>query len=242
MLSNGVHDHYRQDGLTERIGVQLMSAGYDLDDLSPDDLAGVDEFHLGGRTATMAMLGALELSDDAQVLDVGCGIGGAARTIAAATGCAVTGVDLTVEFVETAAELSTLVGLSEHTRFEVGDAPALPFADSEFDAVTMFHVGMNISDKPALFSELARVMRPGGTLVLYDVMRVGDGEISYPVPWSTDRSTSFVSTPDGYLNAIVGAGLAPDAPVDALAMVRSALESVSKNPPPVDLSHLMGPS
>lgn len=80
--------------------------------LQPGDLAGVDEFHLGGRMATDALLANIELTADSRVLDVGCGIGGAARTIAKVAGCSVTGVDLTPEFSATAGELSALVGMA----------------------------------------------------------------------------------------------------------------------------------
>ncbi len=237
---NGVDQHYRQDDLSARIQLELTSAGYDLDDLRPEDLAGVDEFHLGGRAATNALLAGLDLTRGCRVLDVGCGIGGAARTTASTTGCSVTGVDLTPEFVETARDLSVAVGADDVTTFELGNALDLPVPDGDFDLVTMLHVGMNISDKAALMKELARVLRPGGTVVVYDIMRVGEGDIAYPVPWASDESTSFVATPVDYNDAMVGAGLAPAQPVDRLDLVRRAMLAASQNPPPVNLSHLMG--
>ena len=232
--------HYRQDDLTARIRHELVRSGYDLDALRPTDLAGVDEFHLGGRAATESVLTRLTLTAESRVLDVGCGIGGAARTVAAEFGCAVTGVDLTSEFIETARELSRMVDMSDATSFSPGNALDLPFPDDEFDAVLMLHVGMNIADKTALVVELARVLRPGGTMVVYDIMRVGDGEITFPTPWASNSSMSHVARADEYLDAMSAAGLDPGRPSDRLGLVRQALESVAQNPPPVNLSHLMG--
>lgn len=240
MNSSSVDAHYRQVGLTDRIRREFVSAGYDVERLQPDDLAGVDEFHLGGRAATDALVAGLSLTRETRVLDVGCGIGGAARTIAKMAGCAVTGVDLTAEFVATAEELSAMVGMADTTTFRLGNALDLPFDGRDFDVVTMLHVGMNIEDKEALMVELARVTAPGGTVVVYDIMRVGEGEVSFPVPWASGTSTSFLAGPDDYGRAAVAAGLMPSPSVDRLALASEALRVAAENPLAVNLSHLMG--
>lgn len=239
--SRPVVEHYGRGTPIERIRSQLVAQGHDLASLSTTELAGVDEFHLGGGAATQALLESIEVDAGSRVLDIGCGIGGAARAISTATGCAVVGVDLTPSFVETAGDLSELVGLSERTRFEVADATALPFDDAEFDAVTMLHVGMNIADKFELFSEMARVVRSGGSVHVYDIMRVGAGDIVFPVPWSTSPTSSFLANPQDYLEAMASVGLEPRPPVDRRGLVRAAIEHVREHPPSVDLSHLMGP-
>lgn len=233
-------DHYGQEGLVTRILGQLTEAGIDVEALSSADLAGVDEFHLGGGLATGALLADLQLADDAQVLDVGCGIGGAARQLAANSQRQVTGIDLTADFVELANELSARTGHGSNTTFEVANATELAFTDNSFDAVTMFHVGMNIGDKTALFTELARVLRPGGALAVYDIMRIGEGAVTYPVPWSSAATTSHLATPHDYAAAMTAAGLTPSAPVDRRALVGEALAAAAADPPPANLSHLMG--
>jgi hypothetical protein len=48
----------------------------------------------------------------------------------------------------------------------------------------MIHVGMNVEDKPALFTGVHRVLKQGGTFAVFDVMRTREGELSYPVPWA----------------------------------------------------------
>lgn len=238
--SANVTEHYALDQPIERIRAQLVSAGFDLEQLRPEDLSGVDEFHLGGRLATLELLKSAALDESSRVLDVGCGIGGPARTVASLFGCHVVGVDLTPVFVDTARQLTELVGLADRIDVAVADATALEFGDDTFDAVMLVHVGMNIAEKDTLFGELARVLRPGGTLHVYDIMRVGEGELTYPMPWASDPSTSFLARPNDYVAALDAVGLVPSEPVDRTDLVKRALQGVGDNPPAVNLSHLMG--
>lgn len=234
--------HYGGDGsVLDRITAALEAAGLDPDRLAPHVLAGVDEFHLGGRAATEALIADLELTATSRVIDVGCGIGGAARTMAGTVGCSVVGVDLTPGFVEAAVVLSDRTGLADQTTFRVGSALALDADADSFDAATLLHVGMNIEDKSTLMAELGRVVRPGGSVAVYDVMRVGHGEIAYPVPWAADASASFVAAPDEYRSAMRDAGLEPGQPTSRGALVASATEAAAASPPPVDLRTLVGP-
>jgi len=57
----------------------------------------------------------------------------------------------------------------------------------------MIHVGMNIADKAGVFREVRRVLKPSGMFVIFDILRAGDGEIVYPVPWALREETSFVA-------------------------------------------------
>jgi cyclopropane fatty-acyl-phospholipid synthase-like methyltransferase len=79
----------------------LKSLGKTPDSTTVDDLAAVDEFHIGGRQASEDLLGQLDRSPHHHVLDVGCGLGGAARLVASRYRSRVTGIDLTDEHVET---------------------------------------------------------------------------------------------------------------------------------------------
>ena len=233
-------NHYAPESPIERIQSQLRSAGIDLAALTVSDLAGVDEFHLGGKLATTAILEHLPSRASAHHLDIGCGIGGAARTIAATTGCAVTGIDLTPGFVATAERLSGLVGMSDQTSFALGNASTIDFPDGHFDSATLLHVGMNIEDKQGLFNQVEHVLRPGGVFVVYDIMRIGDGDLDFPMPWSSVAASSFVETPERYVGALESAGFTTTAPVNRMELVARALAAAVENPPAVDLSHLMG--
>jgi len=241
-LERTVAAHYTGDGSAlDRILSTLAEAGIDPNRLDPEMLTGVDEFHSGGHAATLALVADLGLAERSRVLDVGCGIGGAARTLARETASTVVGIDLTSAYVEVAIALSGRTGLADRTSFFVGSATALDVESGSFDAVTMFHVGMNIEDKRLLMAELARAVRPGGRVAVYDLMRVGDGELSYPMPWAGDASSSFVATPDVYLAAMRSAGLEPGEPVDRRDLVAEATRAAAETPPPVDLHALIGP-
>lgn len=234
-------DHYRQTDLIERIERQLVAAGIQRQSLQARTLSGMDEFHLGGAAATTALLADMDLADDARVLDVGSGAGGVARRLVAGTNRHVLGIDLTPEFVDLANHLTALTGLADRATFRIGDVTALDFEDASVDAVTMLHVGMNIDDKSTLFGELARIVRPGGVVGIYDIMRIGEGDIEFPVPWSSGPATSFVAPPSAYTESMARAGLSPEPPVDRTRLVREALAGSASSPLPLDLSHLMGP-
>jgi hypothetical protein len=85
---------------------------------------------------------------------------------------------------------------------------ALPFGVAVFDLATMLHVGMNVADKAGLFAEVARVLRPGGSFAVYDAMRVGPGDPTFPLPWAGTAAISFLETPDAYAGHAAGAGFA----------------------------------
>jgi len=204
-VEDRVVSHYGGAGLFDRIMAGIAASGVAAGDLRTDHLKAVDEFHIGGAEATIALLDPLRIGARTRVLDIGSGIGGPARLIAARYGAAVTGVDLTPDFVETARRLTEAVGLS--ASFVVGSALDLPFADGRFDLATLIHVGMNLADKPRLFAEAARVLAPGGTFAVYDVMRFG-AHPQFPLPWATDPAASFLAAPEDYVRAAERAGFA----------------------------------
>lgn len=201
----------------------------------------MEEFHLGGRAATLEILRELALPPGARVLDIGSGIGGPARTLAREGRLHVTGIDLTPAYVALANELSACCGVAGHTTFMLGSALDLPFEASRFDGAMLIHAGMNIVDKGTLFAEVARVLRPGGRLVVYDVMRTtAQGEPAYPQPWAPTADVSALSAVDRYLAAITAAGMVPREPVDCTPLVRAAIAEARSAPPRIGLAQLMG--
>src|SRR6266581_1416335 len=117
---NPVEDHYTRQDLGEIILTALKQAGKDVDHLTPDDLAPVDEFHGGQRQATVRLADLLGLDGTERVLDVGAGIGGPSRFLASRYGCQVTGIDLTAEFCRVAEMLTRLTGLADRDRLYAG--------------------------------------------------------------------------------------------------------------------------
>ncbi len=203
---NMVATQYRHGALLRAILDGVQQLGKAPDTVNVEDLGPVDEFHIGGRVATKGFLDQLDIAADDHVLDIGCGLGGASRFAAQQYGCRVTGIDLTDEYVKTGAVLCSWVGLDKRITLEHGDATATPYSDGVFDKSFMMHVGMNIANKKALASELHRILRPGGRLGIYDVMRIGNGGLSFPVPWATTPEESDISSPDEYKALLEAAG------------------------------------
>jgi ubiquinone/menaquinone biosynthesis C-methylase UbiE len=162
----------------------------------------VDEFHIGGRSATKSFLDQLNFSNKDHILDVGCGLGGATRFVANTYGSRVTGIDLSQEYTDTGEALNNWVKLDKQITLEQGSALTMPFEDETFDGGYMLHVGMNTEDKARLFAEIYRVLRPGATFAVYDIMRQNGGELTFPVHCATDKSTSKLATSDQYKRAL----------------------------------------
>lgn len=195
-LNQNIQEHYTRPDLGRLILAALEKAGKDINQLTPEDLAPVDEFHIRGRVATLELARAAGIDSKMHVLDVGSGIGGSSRCLAREFGCRVTGIDLTDEYCRVAAMLTERVGLSALVGYQQGDALHLPFPDRTFDVVWTEHVAMNIPDKTRLYREMFRVLNPGGTLALYDILAGPSGPVLFPVPWARLPETSFVVTPD----------------------------------------------
>jgi len=198
--------HYARDDLAASILGALAAAGRDMDRLTVEDLAPVDEFHVRGRPATAELAGGLGLAPGMRVLDVGCGIGGPSRYMAATCGCHVVGIDLTEEFCRVAAMLADRVGLGDRVEYRQGDALAMPFADASFDAAYTQHVAMNIENKAALYAEVARILKPGAPFGIYDLLQGEGGDVLFPVPWARDASISFLVRPEELRSLLESAG------------------------------------
>jgi len=205
-LEQRVSAYYTRGELEDTILSNLRGAGKNLEQLKTDDLAALDEFHLGGRESTDALATFMELRPGMHLLDIGCGIGGPARYFAE-RGCQVTGVDLTEEFLGVANGLTRLLKLDDRVTFRQASALALPFESATFDGAYEIHVGMNLANKAGVFREVARVLKPGARFAIFDLMRSGEGSLDFPVPWARTPETSFVESLDVYRKALESAGL-----------------------------------
>ncbi|MFB2562045.1 class I SAM-dependent methyltransferase [Rhizobium sp. IMFF44] len=221
-----VASHYTHGSLETAILQTLAADGKDIDNLRIRDLADVDEFHLGRHAATVDFARDLDLSAGLRLADIGSGLGGPARHFADSYGCIVSGVDLTEEFVQVANSLTARCGLEDLVSFRQGSALALPFESGSFDRATLIHVGMNIEDKARLFSEVRRILKPGGRFGLYEIMQMREGTLPFPMPWAMELETSFVRSPDIYRHLLDEAGFTVEIEQDRSALaIRLAHEA-----------------
>lgn len=200
-LNQNIENHYFKEELYEDIIKRLEEQEVDLNQVKRSDIAGADEFHVRGAEVSKELANSINLTE-ASVLDVGCGLGGPCRMLAEVYNCNATGIDLSNEYIRTANKLSKLVNLDHKTTFLQGDATNLPFEDNTFDVVWTQHVQMNIPDKKKFYSEINRVLKVGGHFLFYDILKKGNGEINYPMPWASNANLSFLfkaEEMDGFL-------------------------------------------
>jgi sarcosine/dimethylglycine N-methyltransferase len=197
---------YGEQGLEQRIMTRLASFGVDTDNLTQEILAEIDHVHGGGLANTKAHCALVEFRPGMRVLDIGCGIGGPARYVAATFGCAVVGIDLAQEYTDVATMLTERCGMQDSVSFECANALDLPFDDDGFDVAMSLNVTMNIEDRTGFYAEVARVLKQGGQLALSELGQGPGGEPYYPLPWARDPSYSFLITPDELKSGLEASG------------------------------------
>ena len=198
--------HYSAGGIGTRILTALAEAGVDTNALTPDILAPIDQFHTRGLDATLGQVELAAPTKDMRVLDVGCGIGGPARWLAAKYGCRVSGVDLTEEFIAVAKDLTARCKLDHLVDVRQGTALDLPFPAATFDLVWCQNVSMNIADKARFYGEIRRVLKPGARLCSTEMAAGSAGAPHYPLPWAREPSISFLMPPAEMRRLIEAAG------------------------------------
>lgn len=244
-----IAEMYQRPNLETTILTAYEDAGKDTDQLTRDDITTFDEFHIKGRDATRELATLADIDRGDRVLDIGSGVGGPARTLAAEFGCHVTGIDLVEEYCSIAEMLTERVGLTDRVTFHHGNALDLSIADATFDVVWLQHVSMNIEDKAQLFEELNRVLTPGGKVVLHEIYAGSGGTPHFPVPWADDPSMSFLATIEELSQLLADAGLETvswiDTTDESLEWFSGKLEAMANRsadaPPPLGLNLLMGP-
>jgi SAM-dependent methyltransferase len=244
MRRNPVEVHYTRDDLGTAILAALRAAGKDLDHLTPDDLAPVDEFHGGQRPATVRLAELVGLTGSERVLDVGSGLGGPSRYLAWRYGCRVSGVDLTAEFVRVAEMLTRLTGLMDKVDYRQGNALDLPFEAASFDVVWSQNAAMNITDRARLYREMRRVLRPGGKLALQEVAAGPGGPPHYPVQWAREPSISFLYSQDTTRKTLEAVGFRvvtwQDTTQEALESAKRRAHNANNAPPPLGTHLILG--
>jgi arsenite methyltransferase len=164
-----------------------------------------DQLHPGGERLTLRLAELAGVARGSRVLDVACGSGATALLLARELECDVVGVDLGARAIEQATEAA-----QPGTRFMLGDAEALPFPDAEFDVALSECSLCTFPDKPRAIAEMARVLRPGGTIAIADVTAERD---DLPAPLRTAAAriacVADARSADDYISLLRKAGCEP---------------------------------
>lgn len=243
-----VADHYGRESLVAQVERALLNAGLGTGTLGWRDLEQLDQFHLRGLAASREMAERLQLGAEAHVLDVGSGLGGPARYLAAVHGSKVTGIDLSQPFVEVANLLAVRTGLADRVSYRQADALHLPFEAASFDHAWTQHVAMNIADRAGLYAGIHRVLKAGGSLGIYDIIAGDSQPPHYPLPWARVPEISFLLN-ELETRAVLGAaGFAEvswedktGAALEWLAQQRAAAPSSASPGKALGLPAVMGP-
>jgi ubiquinone/menaquinone biosynthesis C-methylase UbiE len=236
--------HYGRADLSAIVLRALKDAGKNLDALSVDDLAALDQFHTRGRDATLDLAQRAGFTPAMHVLDVGGGLGGPARTLASQVGCRVTVLDLTEAFCRLGEKLTQLTGLSERVTFRHASALDMPFAAHSFDALWTQNSSMNIADKEGLYREIHRVLKPGGRLALQEIMEGDKEPVCFPVPWAREASLSFLRPAEAMRRVIRDAGFAERTWIDDTALAQkwyqARMKTLGQGTPALGIHLLLG--
>lgn len=244
-----VSAYYGRWNLVATIERALRDAGIDPAHVTVEQLAPLDHFHSFGIAGTLELASLAGITAGEHVLDVGGGIGGPARLVASRNGASVTVLDLTPAFCQAGEALTTWARLADRVSFVCGSALDMPFADGAFDLAWTQHAAMNIADKPRLYAEIHRVLRPGGRFALFDVMAGPNQPIYFPVPWASDESSSFLLTPDEVRSLVTAAGFVERAWLSGPELAQTlgqaapgtAASGIPASAAPLSVSLLMGP-
>jgi SAM-dependent methyltransferase len=221
-VAEKVSEHFAPPDLRDRVSEVLKAAGKDSSNTTVDDLEPLDQWHVQGDVPVRRLAEKAGIRREDRVLDAGAGMGGPARLLAATYGCTVTGVDVTMPYLETAQLLTNITNLTDLVSFQRADVTDLPFADETFDVVWTEHAAQSIPDKPKFFSELHRVLKPGGRGVIHDLYRGPGGDVHFPAFWGRDDSISFLSSDAEMRSMLEQAGFRV---VDWLDTTREAWEA-----------------
>lgn len=187
--------HYADERLAIRLQEALVAEGLNPEQLTLDDIAAIDQLHVGGRRSSRQLAEQAGFLPGQKVLDLGCGTGGSSRLLVDEYGLQVVGVDITQPFVDVAQWLTQATGLTTRTKFICADAQCLPLETASFDAVWSQHTLMNLPDLAKGLAEVNRVLKPGGSLLLHEVLQGDNLEpLAFPVPWADTASTSHLKS------------------------------------------------
>jgi tocopherol O-methyltransferase len=171
------------------------------------------------------------------VLDAGCGYGGSAVWLARTIGCQVVGITLLAEQVHRAQRFAQMRDVSDLARFAQMDYTCTSFPDSSFDVIWALESLVHTDRKPAFIHEAARLLRPGGRLLIAEFMLredppLSEAEAASLSPWLVGWAMANLLTPGSYCSLLEAEGFARVQVHDLTEYVRPSVDHLGKLPLP----------
>lgn len=159
----------------ERIYRELGELGKSIEDpLSVDELSAFDQLHYHGTDALDVALALLGGEAGSKWLEIGSGLGGPARYLAANSEAHVTAVELQHDQHEIAEHLTERCGLADRVRHVHGNFLELDFPGGNYDAIVSWLALYHIPERPKLLQKCHRLLKPGGYFYTEDLTARGD--------------------------------------------------------------------
>jgi SAM-dependent methyltransferase len=196
-------------GLPERVHQAISQYQQRFGSLTSDDLEALDAFHAGGRAATRELAAMAGVPQGVRLLDVGCGLGGPARTLAVEYRASVVGLDAALEMVQAAKMLNVHLGSGDNPRLMCAQGALLPLAPESFELIWMQHLLPSVADKLGLVASLERVLAPNGIIALHEVVALPGKRLDFPLPWADSPEGSYLTEVDELLEIWASCGLEP---------------------------------
>ena len=230
--------HYSSHDIENRILSSLKEASLNTDNiLTPLELGALDHFHTGGYQSSVILEELSNIQANDRVLDIGAGLAGAARMLAASPGCKVDCIELSDDYCVGASLLNRLTGLEDLVKVMKCSATDMPFSDKMFDVAWMQNVGMNIEDKQKLYSEITRVLKPGGRFAFQEMIAGNTDPLDFPLPWATDSSDNFLLSADEMKSMLENLGFVAEYFEDVSdSQLNPSTNSSTNNIPQINLS------
>ena len=191
----------------DRVTNELTAAGCDGNGpLTVADLSPFDNLHYHGTDAVQQAIHELDLTADHRVAEIGSGLGGPARFLAAQSGCHVTALELQSDLNEFAEGLTARCGLTEKISHLCGDALDGPLESGAFDAVVSWLACYHIPDHKLLFTKIADALKPSGMIYIEDLVSRGPFTSAEAELFGIRLYGQTAPSPDDYYGELERAG------------------------------------
>ncbi len=167
------------------------------------------------------------LASGERVLDAGCGVGGTALWLAETHGTDVLGINVVADHIDRARRYTVERGMGDRPRFLVADFCATGLPSESFDVVWATESACHAPDKQAFVDEAARVLRPGGRLVMAEYVRIAPHDHAAMARWEAAWEMTVASS-DHWTAAFADAGLVDVRIDDATANVMPSLRRLRR--------------